>query len=193
MELYLIRHGQSGANAAHIMQGAKVDRPLTTKGREQALLTKDKLTGLSFGHIFTSHLKRASETAELIAGSQATVTIDPRLIEFDYGQWDGQPIEKLVNDYPEYFKDAINFGDSWQVSGGEKYSDTEQRLLSFMDDLDLDATGNVLVVSHGMTIKLWVDLLLGNEHPERLAEPANASFTHFSFYHGIPILKAYSR
>lgn len=193
MELYLVRHGQSKANAAHIMQGAKINRPLTEQGRAQALVAKDKLADMSFDQIYVSPLKRASETAELIVGSRSTITIDPRLVEFDYGKWDGQSIEKLVNDYPEYFKDASNFGNSWQVSGGEKYSETYQRLLSFMNDLDLDASDNVLVVSHGMTIKLWVGLLLEIEHPERIAEPANASFTHFSFYHRIPILKAYSR
>lgn len=193
MELYLVRHGQSAANAAQILQGAKIDTHLTPKGRRQALQTKKKLAGRSFDQIFASPLKRARETAELITGSESDITLDPRLVEFDYGKWDGQLIEKLVTDYPEYFKDALNFGNAWQESGGEKYSEANERLLSFMGDLDLDKEQSVLVVSHGMTIKLWVALLLGDQYLERLAEPMNASYTHFTFHHGIPILKAYSR
>lgn len=62
-----------------------------------------------------------------------------------------------------------------------------------MNSLDLDNNDQVLVVSHGMTIKLWLALLLNTNNPERIAEPENAGCTHFSFYHGIPILKAYSK
>ena len=65
MELYLVRHGQSQANANHIMQGAKIDQPLTDKGRMQANETKEKLSGIQFDKIFVSPLKRASETAEI--------------------------------------------------------------------------------------------------------------------------------
>lgn len=193
MELYLVRHGQSEANAAKIMQGAKIDRPLTPKGIEQAKLTRDKLVHLQFDRVFVSPLRRASQTAEVIVGDHRTVRFDPRLVEFDYGQWDGQPILQLVHDYPQYFKEAHNFKNAWKVSGGESYDDTYTRLRSFMhDDLDLDSDQNVLVVSHGMTIKLWVAMLLSAPEPERLAEPANAGVTHISFYHGMPILKAYS-
>ena len=193
MELYLVRHGQSQANANHIMQGAKIDQPLTDKGRMQANETKEKLSGIQFDKIFVSPLKRSSETAEIIFGSQVTVTFDQRLVEFDYGKWDGQRIEDLVANYPEYFKNASNFKNSWRVSGGETYEKAQKRLSNFMNSLGLDNNDQVLVVSHGMTIKLWLALLLNTNNPERIAEPENAGYTHFSFYHGIPILKAYSK
>ena len=193
MELYLVRHGQSKANAKHIMQGAQVDEPLTNKGRQQAKITRQKLSAVKFDRVFSSPLKRASETAAIITGSQATVTFDRRLVEFDYGKWDGQRIEQLVADYPEYFKDLTNFGNSWRISGGETYQETQARLASFEKGLNVNSHENVLVVTHGMTIKLWTSFLLKSNSPERIAEPANASFSHFSFYHGVPILKAYSR
>lgn len=192
MELYLVRHGQSEANAQKIMQGAKIDRPLTNQGIQQAQVTKAKLADLHFDQIFVSPLRRASQTAEIIVGDRQTVCFDPRLVEFDYGQWDGQPILQLVHDYPQYFQQAHNFKNAWRESGGESYEDTYRRLKSFMSMLDVNAQQNVLVVSHGMTIKLWVAMLLQMDQPERLAEPDNAGVTHISFFHDMPVLKAYS-
>lgn len=191
MELYLVRHGQSKANAAHILQGAKVDTSLTSKGRQQAELTKDRLVNHHFDRVYVSPLRRASETAQIIVGQSTTLTYDPRLVEFDYGSWDGQKIEDLLDQYPEYFHDLVHFGQSWKISGGEHYQQAQARLQSFMADLNDDADEKVLVVSHGMTIKLWVALLLGLKHPENLAEPVNASVTKISLTYGQPILKIY--
>lgn len=192
MELYLVRHGQSEANAAKIMQGAAVDRPLTSLGKQQAQITKNKLAGIHFDRIYASPLRRASQTAAIITGNGSTVTFDPRLVEFDYGNWDGQPIQQLVKNYPQFFNNLSNFRNSWKVSGGEKYSDTKERLNKFMSSLDTGSDQKILVVSHGMTIKLWVSFLLKTNSPERMAEPANAGVTHFTFYNGIPILREYS-
>lgn len=192
MDLYLVRHGQSVANAQKIMQGAKIDRPLTAKGIRQAQVTKQKLAGLEFDRVYASPLKRASQTAEIIVGEQCSVTFDSRLVEFDYGRWDGQPILQLVQDYPQYFQKTHNFQNSWRVSGGERYQDTYDRLQSFMRELNLDGSQKILVVSHGMTIKLWIAMLLGIAQPERLAEPDNAGVTHIHFYQQMPILQSYS-
>ncbi|WP_295728206.1 histidine phosphatase family protein [uncultured Limosilactobacillus sp.] len=191
MELYLVRHGQSEANAAHILQGSKVDTPLTEKGRQQAVATKERLAGIHFEQVFTSPLRRASETAAIIAGTSINVTFDPRLVEFDYGKWDGQRIEQLFQDYPMVFQEG-HFQDTWQISGGESYSATKQRLTSFMQSLPTECSGNILIVSHGMTIKLWMAFLLGIQFPERIAEPANASFSQISFHQNRPVLKVYS-
>ena len=191
MELYLVRHGQSKANAAHILHGAKVDTSLTSKGRQQAELTKERLLDHHFDRVYVSPLRRASETAQIIVGESTTMTFDPRLVEFDYGSWDGQKIEDLLDQYPEYFHDLIHFGQSWKISGGEHYQQAQTRLKSFMADLKSDVNDQVLVVSHGMTIKLWVALLLGLNHPENLAEPANASVTKISLTNNQSILKIY--
>lgn len=191
MELYLVRHGQSKANAAHILQGAKVDTALTSKGCQQAELTRERLLDQHFDCVYVSPLHRASETAKIIVGQSTTLTFDPRLVEFDYGSWDGQKIEDLLDQYPEYFHDPVHFSQSWKVSGGERYQQAQTRLKHFMADLNSDADEKVLVVSHGMTIKLWVAQLLGLKHPENLVEPANASVTKISLTNGQPILKIY--
>ena len=81
--IYCVRHGQSEANLAQIMQGSKIDTPLTKLGKKQALAAKAKLATVSFDAVYASPLKRAVQTAKLI--SSATPTLDDRLVEFDYG------------------------------------------------------------------------------------------------------------
>lgn len=91
--IYCVRHGQSEANLAQIMQGSKIDTPLTKLGKQQALAAKAKLATVSFDAVYASPLKRAVQTAKLI--SSATPTLDDRLVEFDYGTWDGQLLSDL--------------------------------------------------------------------------------------------------
>lgn len=190
MDLYIVRHGQSESNAAHIMQGSKIDKPLTEKGIQQARVTKEKLTGIQFDRVYSSPLIRAAQTAEIITGPNVTTIFDPRLKEFDYGKWDGQKIEKLVDKYPEYFRNGANFKNAWQTSGGESYDQAFDRLTSFTDDLPHNVN-NILIVSHGMTIKLWIALILGIRFPERIAEPRNSGITHLQIINKMLLLRGY--
>lgn len=114
--IYCVRHGQSEANLAQIMQGSKLDTPLTKLGKQQALAAKAKLATVSFDAVYASPLKRAVQTAKLI--SSATPTLDDRLVEFDYGTWDGQLLADLYTQYPTYFDEHHNLlPNSWEVSG----------------------------------------------------------------------------
>src|SRR5665213_1161889 len=65
--IILVRHGESVFNKAGIIAG---DSPLTDKGREQARQTKEILARFKFDAVYSSDLKRAIETAEIIAGKQ---------------------------------------------------------------------------------------------------------------------------
>lgn len=92
--IYCVRHGQSEANLAQIMQGSKIDTPLTKLGQQQALAAKAKLANVSFDAVYASPLKRAVQTANLI--SSTTPTLDERLVEFDYGTWNGQLFDRSL-------------------------------------------------------------------------------------------------
>ena len=90
---YIIRHGQSEANAKGILQGSQIDTPLTELGRSQAQVTLSKLETDNFDAIYASPLLRAAQTATIIGGSDKTITFDPRLKEYDYGTWDKSYME----------------------------------------------------------------------------------------------------
>lgn len=175
--IYCVRHGQSEANLAQIMQGSKIDTPLTKLGKQQALAAKAKLATVSFDAVYASPLKRAVQTAKLI--SSATPTLDDRLVEFDYGTWDGQLLADLYTQYPTYFDEHHNLlPNSWEVSEGPTYAQVTAKLESFLAEVTKkhpDQT--LLVVSHGFTLKLLAALLLDIRNLQNLSEPANASLT----------------
>ena len=68
MEIYLVRHGETVENNLRILQGHLPGR-LTERGRQQVRTTAEELarSGVSFSRIVTSDLKRATDSAQLIA------------------------------------------------------------------------------------------------------------------------------
>ena len=181
INLYLVRHGQSEANAQAILQGSQIDTPLTPLGRQQAQITREKLLPLTFDHTYSSPLLRAGETASIITAGQQPITFDPCLREFDYGIWDGYKLNSLSQKYSEYFNDMNRFiAEASNIHQGDTYSGIQEQLRSFMDELFTRyqaQDSNILVVSHGMTIKLWVSFLMGVTNHDILMEPANAGIT----------------
>jgi broad specificity phosphatase PhoE len=63
--IYVVRHGQTDWNLEGRFQG-RIDIPLNEKGKNQAKKTKEKLEGIEFDKVFSSPLKRALETAQII-------------------------------------------------------------------------------------------------------------------------------
>ena len=192
---YLVRHGQSLANAQHILQGALIDTPLSDNGKQQAQQTAAKLAKQRFEYVFSSPLQRAAQTAQIIAPTQ-TVTYDWRLSEFDYGQWDGQKIAELWQKYPQFYDAEHNLLDgSQKYSHGETHAQAKQRLLSFFEEVttQLPENAQVLLVSHGYTIKLIVDLVLEINNLTSLNEPTNAGVTKINWSLHTRTLKYFNR
>ena len=89
-ELYILRHGETLWNQQGRLQGQK-DSPLTDKGRQQALAQGEVLRSVkSLPHIvFVSPLGRTLTTANLAAPFIKTHVKDPRLLEINFGAWEG--------------------------------------------------------------------------------------------------------
>ena len=85
------RHGQTAPNRDGLVLG-RADPELTEEGRRQAALLAAALAGESVTAILTSPLVRARQTAEAVgAACGAIVTVDERLLEIDWGAWEGLP------------------------------------------------------------------------------------------------------
>ena len=99
--LYFIRHGESEANLEGLFAGQKDDSHLTDTGREQARMASRELKKrqIKIDHIVSSPLKRAYETATVIAnelGLDSTqVVLDERVQEYDMGAYTGQPHQRV--------------------------------------------------------------------------------------------------
>ena len=89
MEIYLFRHGETDWNKERRLQGHS-DIPLNGFGRELAVETAGSLAGLTFDRAFSSPLKRAFETAQiLLAGRNVPLETDERLMEMGFGDCEG--------------------------------------------------------------------------------------------------------
>ncbi len=148
---YVIRHGRTDWNANYKLQG-RTDIPLNEEGRQMAREAAEGCRQMNFDLCFTSPLKRARETAEiLLEGTGIPIVEDDRLKEMSFGIWEGT--ERLF-DHPELpiyklFKDP----DHYEVSeGAESFEELFARTGEFVREkvLPLVRQGKkVLVVGHG--------------------------------------------
>jgi ribonuclease H / adenosylcobalamin/alpha-ribazole phosphatase len=84
-----VRHGQT-ASSARLAYSGRSDIPLTDLGREQAAQAAQRLAAAGVDAVISSPLMRARDTAQAIAGATgAPLTVDERLIEVDYGPFEG--------------------------------------------------------------------------------------------------------
>jgi broad specificity phosphatase PhoE len=102
VELTVVRHGQSEWNRDGICQGQEGNPPLTTLGKEQAIKTAALLRQQKFDGIVTSDLKRARQTAEILAKELELEIIEESslLRERAMGAWAGQPLTTILEKHP---------------------------------------------------------------------------------------------
>jgi hypothetical protein len=86
--IYLARHGETAWTLSRQHTGL-TDLPLTERGEQTARRLGERLRGLTFAKVLTSPLQRAHRTCEL-AGFGSVAEIDPDLVEWDYGQYEGR-------------------------------------------------------------------------------------------------------
>ena len=93
-KLILVRHGQTDMNVEGIYFGW-LDPALNEKGREQGERAKEVLRKISYDNIYSSDLKRASETARLVNYLKKELVLDKRLRELNFGIFEGLSYEEI--------------------------------------------------------------------------------------------------
>ena len=150
--IYLVRHGQTEYNAAHIIQGT-MDVPINALGRSQALRNGDLLNGLigdkaRFDFV-ASPLLRARQTMEIVREAMGlepgAYRTDARLREIDFGAWAGMTMARVRERDPENY--ARRQADPWNVPppGGESVTKLSDRAISWFESV----TQDTVCVSHG--------------------------------------------
>ena len=147
--IYIIRHGQTELNNANVLQG-RSDYPLNEKGIGQAREVGQWFTdqGIVFSHVYSSPLRRAIRTAELIARGKSIVT-DDRLIEMDYGQYEGMDLKNPPPEIITFFSDFVN---NPAPKGMESLSAVVLRTGAFLEDIK-EFQGNLLISTHALAKK----------------------------------------
>jgi len=149
--LYIIRHGKTEMNAGMRLQG-RSDQPLSKTGRDQAAEAAQRFRdmGVKIDRIYSSPLIRAVQTAEYIADGAETV-IDDRLIEMDYGPYEGMDLMDPAPEVIEFFSDFVNVP---APEGMESLQSVTARLGRFLEDIREEASvKNVLISTHAIAMK----------------------------------------
>ena len=149
------RHGQTAPNRDGLVLG-RADPELTEEGRRQADLLAAVLAAEPVTAVLTSPLLRARQTAAAVgAACGVAVTVDDRLVEIDWGAWEGRPAGGL----------AVADVDRWRADDGtapegESLTSLSGRVESFCRDT-LDGEGLIVAVSHVSPIKAATAWALG--------------------------------
>jgi probable phosphoglycerate mutase len=172
-KLTLVRHGQTERSSRGAYSG-QLDVPLTSLGREQAQRCAERLGGAGVDAIYTSPLVRARDTAQVIAdASGAPLTVDDRLIEVDYGPFEGFDREDARATFGQAFDDwrADPFGAP--VTGMEPLADALQRARAAAAEA-LEASEHPVLVAHQGILRIVLialgELAPGDYFSQRLQE-----------------------
>jgi 2,3-bisphosphoglycerate-dependent phosphoglycerate mutase len=150
--IVLVRHGETDWNRENRFQG-HADTPLNDNGREQARALTATLGGERFAAVYTSPLRRAHETAQILAAALVLEPVpDPSLKEVDVGSWSGLTRTEIEARYPEGFARWLEYGHGWD--DGETYEDLGSRVVSGLLRIAAHHEGDqVLAVTHGGPIR----------------------------------------
>ena len=150
--IYIIRHGQTSMNKARVLQGRSSNAPLNETGEIQAEETAKwfAANGISFDEVWSSPLGRAMQTARIIAGD-VPVRTDERLIEMDYGPFEGAGLSDPPPEIIEFFSDFVN---NPAPAGMEPLADVVERSGSFLEDISSQwKDKTVLISTHAIAMK----------------------------------------
>jgi probable phosphoglycerate mutase len=182
MDLILIRHGQSVANAKGLLISTDKDG-LTELGKTQSTDLAATLERFAFqpSQIYCSPWARARQTAELLFGASRPMTFDARLAETHpgiYGSW----LEADFNQaHPDFNKDIRN-----RYEQGESHLDMAERVQAWVESEvrpQVQNAGLMAAVAHGGPISVVLQHLLGvpiETHYPSFTVP-NASFTYLKW------------
>ena len=152
--IYLARHGETAWSLTGQHTGL-TDLPLTESGERNAQRLRCRLSGKVFDRVFTSPLRRAKRTCEL-AGFGSVAEIDPNLLEWDYGEYEGRRSVEIHAERPDWqlFRDGC--------PGGESPQQVAERADRVVDRLRA-VSGNVLIFSSGHFLRMLAGRWIGME------------------------------
>lgn len=156
--IYIIRHGQTEVNHRQALQG-RSDFPLNDAGIAQAQKAAEGLKDILFGHVFASPLRRAVQTAKIIAPDIQPV-VDERLIEMDYGPYEGTDLNNLPPEVLTFFRDFIH---NPAPEGMEPLSSVLERARAFVESIR-GLEENILISTHAIAMKGILEVLTPDSH-----------------------------
>jgi probable phosphoglycerate mutase len=170
LTIVLTRHGMTPRSQPEQHLGQTIDIGLSPEGEAAAAALAARLAGVSFDRVVSSPLRRALETASIVAPDRAVET-DARLAEMDYGDWEGLTYDQIEARDPEYRRRWVDDPAALRCPGGESGDDVAARVRGFLADAVAASGGaqgpsgdpdrRVLVVAHATLSRILLCVVLG--------------------------------
>jgi len=180
MEITLIRHAQSEANAVGLWSG-QGDTSLTELGVSQATRLAERVEAKPFDLVISSPLERAHATAKAFA---TEIEIEPDFQEIGIGIWDRLTREQVAERFPDEYQ-ALMAGEDVRFGGQETLTEFDARVQGAWERLlaRLDQGDRVAVVAHGGTVMAVLRALLGlrRRYGQGLGQIENSSLAVINF------------
>jgi len=180
--IVLVRHGSTVHNENGVWQG-RSDSSLNEKGRKEAELLALELKDEAFDMVFHSPMKRALETAEIIAKNHnAAFKAIESFIEIDVGDFDGAKHTDIIARHPEIYRNWIMDIDS-PIPAGESFNDVFERVKPGVEEILNSPYRDILVVAHAMVNRAVLGQLLSMDPiPARKFRMENGAYSKFFVY-----------
>ncbi|PJG84085.1 histidine phosphatase family protein [Caviibacterium pharyngocola] len=163
LTFYLIRHGRTLWNDQRLLQG-RGDSPLLEEGIRGAKLTGEALKHIDFTAAYSSVLQRTIDTAKHIIGTRNIPLFQHcGLNEHFFGSWEGMLVDTIRHtpEFQQMLNDPARY--TAEINGGETYGELAERAMNAIRDIiAVHHSGNILIVSHGHTLRLLLALFDGS-------------------------------
>ncbi|KGQ29786.1 histidine phosphatase family protein [Gallibacterium anatis] len=184
LTFYFLRHGRTEWNEKGLLQG-QGDSALTEAGVAGALAAGKALEQIPFVAAYSSCLQRTIDTARYVIGTRPIPLFQHQgLNEQFFGKWEGiqideirasQAFQNLVK-YPKAYDQNIE-----QYNQGEPFAKLAERSYKAIQDIiQVHQQGNILIVSHGHTLRLLLSLLGGHRWQDHRKDGVSVSLANCS-------------
>ena len=195
LRIYFVRHGETVWNTLKIFQG-RSNSPPTELVVEQAKKLSQHLKDIDFKKVYSSPQDRALQTTKLLLGDKnMEITTIDEFQEINMGKVEGIPREEFEKNYPieyhNFWNNAMDYNPS--AYNGESYEEILDRVKLGLEKLIKENNnGNILVISHGVTLKAIFNIIneKGIDEFSKQPVPENTSTTIVEYdSNGFKIIK----
>ncbi len=166
MQMVFARHAESQANVEQVISNRNLPHDLTAKGTRQAYSLADKLESKKVVAIYASPLRRAQQTARILAEKwPVPVHSTDALREFDCGIMEGRSDQEAWQAH----RGVMAAWDDQQdyerrIAGGESFEDMRERFVPFIKELidEFQGEGDIILVGHGALLMQMLPVVLSN-------------------------------
>lgn len=162
VNLYLIRHGRQNSKLCN------VDVELSSEGMFQAELLRDRLKNYEIDALYSSNLLRARQTAEIINKALwLPIKIREEIKEISFGDMEGKSDEYNDTNFYEFKQEQLKLLEDMPYPGGESGTSVYERAMPVIEELVQSGSKNIVIVTHGGTIRALLAALFGKNQARR--------------------------